>query len=99
MNRLDAMAKKKRSALKRIRQAPRRAEVKTLARSAARTAVKNARAAIGAGAEGAATGAADALRSAASALDKAVKRGGIHKNAAARRKSRLTKQAARAKKS
>ncbi len=79
------MAKKKRSALKRIRQAPRRAEIKTLARSSARTAVKSARAAIGK---------ADA---AASALDKAVKRGGIHKNAAARRKSRLAKRTATAK--
>jgi small subunit ribosomal protein S20 len=88
------MAKKKRSALKRIRQAPRRAEIKTLARSAARTAVKSARAAIGSRAEGT----ADAVKSAASALDKAVKRGGIHKNAAARRKSRLAKQATAAKK-
>jgi len=84
------MAKKKRSALKRIRQAPRRAEVKVLARSASRTAVKTARAAIEAGAEGA----ADAMRAAASALDKAVKRGGIHKNAAARKKSRLAKRSA-----
>jgi small subunit ribosomal protein S20 len=91
MNRLSNMAKKKRSALKRIRQAPRRAEIKTLARSAARTAVKNARAAIGTKAEGT----ADAVKAAASALDKAVKRGGIHKNAAARRKSRLSKQAAK----
>ena len=84
------MAKKKRSALKRIRQAPRRAEVKVLARSASRTAVKTARAAIETGAEGA----ADAVRAAASALDKAVKRGGIHKNAAARKKSRLAKRSA-----
>lgn len=93
MNRLTYMAKKKRSALKRIRQAPRRAETKTLARSSARTAVKSARAAIAK-----ADRADDALRAATSALDKAVKRGGIHKNAAARRKSRLAKQAARARK-
>ncbi|HAF10935.1 MAG TPA: 30S ribosomal protein S20 [Chloroflexi bacterium] len=83
------MAKKKRSALKRIRQAPRRAEIKVLTRSSARTAVKSARAAIDSNAEGA----ADAVRAAASALDKAVKRGGIHKNAAARKKSRLAKRA------
>ncbi|HEV2009420.1 MAG TPA: 30S ribosomal protein S20 [Candidatus Limnocylindria bacterium] len=83
------MATKKRSALKRIRQAPRRAEVKVLTRSGARTAVKNARAAIDSKAEGA----ADAVRAASSALDKAVKRGGIHKNAAARKKSRLAKRA------
>lgn len=86
MNRLTHMAKKKRSALKRIRQAPRRAETKTLARSSARTAVKNARVAFAK-----ADGAEQALKAAASALDKAVKRGGIHKNAAARRKSRLAK--------
>jgi small subunit ribosomal protein S20 len=83
------MAKKKRSALKRIRQAPRRAEVKILTRSAARTAVKSARAAI----ESKAEGAAEAVRAAASALDKAVKRGGIHNNAAARKKSRLARRA------
>ena len=85
------MAKKKRSALKRIRQAPRRAEIKVLARSAARTAVKNARSAI----ESKTEGAADAVRSAASALDKAVKRGGIHTNAAARKKSRLARRVAK----
>ena len=44
------MAKKKRSALKRIRQAPRRAAVKVLTRSSARTAVKSAREAIDSGA-------------------------------------------------
>lgn len=82
------MAKKKRSALKRIRQAPRRAAVKVLARSSARTAVRSARESIDAKAEGA----PEAIRSATSALDKAVKRGGIHKNAAARKKSRLAKR-------
>ena len=85
------MAKKKRSALKRIRQAPRRAAIKVLTRSAARTAVKSARVAL----ESKAEGSADAVRAAASALDKAVKRGGIHKNAAARKKSRLAKRAAK----
>ena len=93
MNTLTHMAKKKRSALKRIRQAPRRANIKTLARSSSRTAVKTARAAI----ESSSEGAADAVKAAASALDKAVKRGGIHKNAAARRKSRLAKRTALAK--
>lgn len=91
MNRLDHMAKKKRSALKRIRQAPRRAQIKVLTRSAARTAVKSARTALDTRAEGA----AEAVRAATSALDKAVKRGGIHKNAAARKKSRLAKRAAK----
>ena len=88
------MAKKKRSALKRIRQAPRRAKVKVLTRSSARTAVKSARDAIDSKAEGA----PESVRAATSALDKAVKRGGIHKNAAARKKSRLAKRAAAAKK-
>jgi small subunit ribosomal protein S20 len=94
MNRLAHMAKKKRSALKRIRQAPRRAQVKVLTRSSARTAVKSAREAI----DSKADGAAESVRAAASALDKAVKRGGIHKNAAARKKSRLAKRSAAAKK-
>jgi small subunit ribosomal protein S20 len=87
------MPKKKRSTLKRIRQTGRRTTIKTLARSASRTAVKAARDAI-------ATGAKDVqeiVRGAASVLDKAVKRGGLHKNAARRRKSRLMKQSAKRK--
>jgi small subunit ribosomal protein S20 len=56
--------------------------------------VKSAREAIDSKAEGS----AETVRAAASALDKAVKRGGIHKNAAARKKSRLAKRAAAAKK-
>ena len=88
------MAKKKRSALKRIRQAPRRAAVKVLTRSSARTAVKSAREAVDSKVEGA----AEVVRAAASALDKAVKRGGIHRNAAARKKSRLAKRSAAASK-
>ena len=82
------MPKKKRSALKRIRQTKRRTDIKTLARSAARTAVKRAREAK--------DGGEDAVRTAASALDKAVKRGGIHKNAARRRRSRLARAARKA---
>lgn len=49
--------------------------------------VKNSRAAIAAKA----AGVADALKKAISALDKAVQRGIIHANKAARLKSRLTK--------
>ncbi|MDE3113903.1 MAG: 30S ribosomal protein S20 [Chloroflexota bacterium] len=87
------MPKKKRSALKRIRQTRRRTAIKTLARSSARTAAKAARDAISAG-----TGETkDLVRKAASALDKAVKRGGLHKNAARRRKSRIARQAAKTK--
>ncbi len=81
------MPKKKRSALKRIRQTRRRTTIKTLARSSSRTAVRRAREA-GADAQ-------ELLRTAASALDKAVKRGGIHKNAARRARSRLARAANR----
>ena len=85
------MPKKKRSALKRIRQTGRRTTIKTLARSASRTAVKAARAGIaGGGAD-----AQEAVRAAASALDRSVKRGAIHKNAARRSKSRLMRAAAK----
>ena len=81
------MPKKKRSALKRIRQTRRRTTIKTLAKSSARTAVKAARDAT--------ADITDAVRRAASALDKASKRGAIHKNAARRSKSRLMKRAAK----
>lgn len=83
------MPKKKRSTLKRIRQTGRRTTIKTLARSASRTAVKAARDAIETGAKDV----GEIVRSAASMLDKAVKRGAIKKNAARRRKSRLARQA------
>ena len=85
------MPKKKRSSLKRIRQTGRRTKIKTLARSSARTATKAARDAIAGGGETV----DDALRGAASALDKAVKRGAIHKTAARRTKSRLARRAAK----
>lgn len=84
-------AKKKRSTLKRIRQTGRRTGINTLARSASRTAVREARAAIAAGAEGV----EGLVRTAASMLDRAVKRRAIPKNVARRTKSRLAKQAAR----
>ena len=79
------MAKKKRSALKRIRQTKRRTDIKTLARSASRTAVRRAREAT--------SDVQEQVRAASSALDKAAKRGGIHKNAARRRRSRLARAA------
>jgi len=85
------MAKKKRSALKRIRQTQRRTRIKTIARSAARTAVKAARLAIEQGAEAA----QERVAEAASMLDRASKRGAIHRNAAARGRSRLAKRAAK----
>lgn len=89
-----AVKKRKRSALKRIRQTVRRTVTKQAGRSAARTAVRTARTAIGAGAGGA----GDALKAAQSTLDRAAKRGAIHKNAASRRKGRLAKAAAKASK-
>ncbi len=86
-----AMAKKKRSALKRIRQMTRRTAIKMVARSSARTAVRRARSAIAAGGDEANTAVAEA----ASALDRAAKRGAIHRNTAARSRSRLAKAAAK----
>ena len=90
-----AAKKKKRSSLKRIRQTTRRTVIKQKGRSAARTAVRQARTAIA----GSGEKVAEVLSAAQSALDRAAKRGAIHKNAAARRKSRLAKAAAKAKKS
>ena len=86
-----ATKKRKRSALKRIRQTVRRTTTKQAGRSAARTAVRTARTEIAAGGEGA----KDALKAAQSALDRAAKRGSIHKNAASRRKGRIAKAAAK----
>ena len=86
-----ATKKKKRSSLKRIRQTQRRTTIKTLARSAARTGVKGAREAVEKGGEAM----HEALAEAASILDRAAKRGAIHKNAARRGRSRLAKRAAK----
>jgi len=86
-----AAKKRKRSALKRIRQTTRRTVTKQAGRSAARTAVRTARTEIAKGGEGA----TDALKAAQSALDRAAKRGSIHKNAASRRKGRIAKAAAK----
>jgi small subunit ribosomal protein S20 len=86
-----ATKKRKRSALKRIRQTQRRTTIKTLARSAARSAVRTARAAFEKGGEAAET----ALSEASSILDRAAKRGAIHKNAARRGRSRLAKREAK----
>lgn len=77
------------SGLKRVRSAARRHEVLGPRRTAAKTLVKNAITIAGA------PNGADpqvALADALSALDRAAKSGAIHKNAAARRKSRLMKK-------
>ncbi|HXF50830.1 MAG TPA: 30S ribosomal protein S20, partial [Dehalococcoidia bacterium] len=77
-----------RSALKRWRQNLRRRARNKAVRSATRTFVKKAIAAI----EQAAPNVMEALREAQSALDRAAKKGVIHPNAAARRKSRLMRR-------
>lgn len=77
------------------RNAKRRA-VNGAVKTALKTYVKKSRVAVAAGdAEATAT----ALSKAVSSLDKAAQRGVIHKNAAARRKSRIAKLAAAAAKS
>jgi len=74
------------SAIKRVRQAPKRTLRNRRARTEARTRVKNARAQVEAGElEEAPKTVAEAIR----VLDVAAERGIIHKNNAARRKSRL----------
>ncbi len=76
------------SALKEIRKSEKRRVRNRLVRTSTRTAVKRATQAIS-------TGAAERdeeIRAAFRALDKAASKGVIHKNAAARRKSRLAKK-------
>jgi ribosomal protein S20 len=78
------------SGLKRVRQANRRHDVLGPRRSAAKTYVSKALAVATAPTDGADPVAA--LADALSALDRAAKAGAIHPNAAARRKSRLTRK-------
>ncbi len=81
------------SALKRIRSSRRKQIHNQAVRTRARSAVKNARQAIESGnPENAAT----AIQAAYSALDRAAIKGVIHKRNAARRKSRLMRQLAKA---
>jgi len=82
------------SAIKRIRRSERRRRINQVHRSRARTYVKRTRALIAAGQiEEAEAVALQAARS----LDKAAERGIIHKNKAARSKSRLMKRLNQAK--
>ncbi|MBM3219830.1 MAG: 30S ribosomal protein S20 [Candidatus Rokubacteria bacterium] len=74
------------SALKRMRQNERRRVRNRVVRSKVRTAVKTARAALGTGDAGA------AVHEAIRALDKAVTKGVIHRNTAARKKSALARR-------
>ena len=78
------------SGLKRVRQAARRHEVLGPRRSAAKTHVAKALTLAAAPVDG--QDASVALLEALSALDRAAKAGAIHPNAAARRKSRLTRK-------
>ena len=82
------------SAIKRNRSSKRRAARNQVARSKARSAVKDARVAIASGED-----VIKNVNAAASALDKAAEKGVIHKRNAARRKSRLMKAAAKAQQS
>jgi len=75
------------SAIKRIRSSARKQKRNRIVRGRARTADKKARALL---AEGKADAAA--IKKAVSALDRAAGKGVIHKNNAARRKSRLMRQ-------
>lgn len=79
------------SAKKDLRRIAKRRVRNTQTRSSLKTYVKKARTAIATG-EGATS--VEALRLAVKALDKAAQRGIIHKNQAARRKSRIAKQLA-----
>ncbi len=76
------------SAVRSLRISRIRAERNQSVRSAIKTFMKKSRAAIATGDEQAAT----FIQQTASLVDKAAKRGIIHKNAAARRKSRLAKR-------
>ena len=76
------------SAQKRVRSNTRKTEQNAASKSKVRNLVKNVRALA---AEGKKDEATKALTRAASALDKAVKRGSIHKGTASRRKSVLAK--------
>ena len=78
-----------RSALKRIRSSEKKRKRNQIFRSAARTYVKKARQLITK--QGRTEESEAAVRQAISALDKAAQKGVIHKNNAARRKSRLMK--------
>jgi len=81
------------SALKRMRQNERRRVRNRAVRSKVRTAVKVARTALGETATEARVAVGDAIRT----LDKAVTKGVIHRNTAARKKSALARRLAASK--
>ncbi|HSE91737.1 MAG TPA: 30S ribosomal protein S20 [Methylomirabilota bacterium] len=75
------------SAKKRMRQSEKRRVRNRMVRSKVRTAVKTARTAVASSAADASAAVLDAIR----VLDKAVTRGVIHRNTAARKKSALAR--------
>jgi small subunit ribosomal protein S20 len=77
------------SAEKEMRVTKRRTAVNKVARSKAKTMITKAEAEIKSGSESAKA----TIKAAVSALDRAAEKGVIHKNNAARRKSRLMKKA------
>ncbi|MGE7912765.1 MULTISPECIES: 30S ribosomal protein S20 [Lysinibacillus] len=77
------------SAIKRVKVNEKANAANTQAKSAMRTTVKKAENAVAANAENA----QELLQAAFKSLDKAASKGLIHKNAAARKKSRLAKKA------
>ena len=81
-----AVKKKSRTVEKRVRSSARKAEFRGRVRSSTRTQLKKARTLVAAGKLDQAT---QAVQEAISALDKAAEKGVIHKNNAARHKSRL----------
>ena len=76
------------SAVKRVRQNAKRNEINRSNRSKLRTSVKKLRTTVAAGDK---DGSLELLYPTVSLIDKAVNKGIIHKNTAARYKSRLTK--------
>jgi small subunit ribosomal protein S20 len=82
------------SSKKDVRRSEKKRAINTSVKSALKTYVKKVRTAV---TKGDAETQAEALRVAMKQLDKAAQRGVIHKNQAARRKSRLAKLAASAK--
>lgn len=79
-----------RSAIKHARQSERRRQRNRVVRSKVRTIVKTARLAVGEKSADAAQSVKDAIRT----LDKAVTKGIIHRNTAARKKSGLARRLA-----
>ena len=79
------------SAIKHVKVTEKKTAANKMKKSEMRTAIKKTKASIAEGTES-----AEALKSAQKTLDKAAAKGYIHKNAAARTKSRLAKAANKA---